>query len=645
LLRTYLMTAILAAISAAGWLLGLHLSDRPLASFIACGSLALGLARWPTAKPTPRLLRAIANSAYTFLGLLYFASIKLGATGFDAAFFWHLELETLRVASSQWTLIVGGCGLLAFTFFLSYLNPVASCRRAWIIHTIPLATLAWNPLLDPLARIAPGLTHPTPTPIEEFASKNSIDLKQIRMPERPKSLVLIYMETFERTFMDPSLFGDAAQPLLRLESEGVSFRDFQQMPGAAWTAAGMFSSQCALPLSFSFKMDVNTLLTSNDNLAGGILCLGDILKSLDYQTHFLTASFENFGGKRQVLSRHGIDHFSGATHIESSLPLGTPSFLWGYHDDALFTAARGLLSKLSVSEKPFWLTLEAVDMHGPGGFPSPNCDATGVPQEDDFTRALRCSSEQVARFVREIRSDPRFQDTVVVVMGDHLAFPNNTHFSRIRHTNRRVLFDIWGKDIAPAIINNPISHFDVGPTLLDYLGIEGAPTWGLGQSQRQYSRGLVLEKKFSPAAIASVRLDKISSDKLPRLPAYVSIELDKSRISFGDVTMNLRSYFNGSCKTCSWIFLFDSSGKFSGMRLVSNKSVDIPNGTRVVMAGYTPSLVAHYSESLRRLPSPFAAYGIVGQGEWRFTQGESLKTIPANMIRERLAITPANSAY
>ena len=124
--------------------------------------------------------------------------------------------------------------------------------------------------------------------------------------------------------------------------------------------------------------------------------------------------------------------------------------------------------------------MTTMDTHGPSGFPSASCGAA-----DGMIATVRCADRLIAEFVEDIRS--AYPDVVVALMTDHLVGPPGVDDEvkavlDPRADERRLRFVVWGPDSTPSVVDHPGTHFDVMPTLMDFLGLSAWTEHYLGAS-------------------------------------------------------------------------------------------------------------------------------------------------------------------
>lgn len=95
------------------------------------------------------------------------------------------------------------------------------------------------------------------------------------------------------------------------------------------------------------------------------------------------------------------------------------SVWWGYEDEKLFQFAREHLTELAASDEPFNLSILTVDTHFSDGYVCRLCsDEFGGNQ---YSNVMACSSRQVANFVAWIQQQSFYQNTTIVICGDHIT--------------------------------------------------------------------------------------------------------------------------------------------------------------------------------------------------------------------------------
>lgn len=292
---------------------------------------------------------------------------------------------------------------------------------------------------------------------------------------KPKSLVLIYVESLEDTYKDPKIFGKDLVASLE-HFNGVSFGRFQQAPGTGWTIAGITSTQCGLPLKSVSLYDGNDQGENIKSFLPNAVCLGDILHNAGYYNVYMAGDALTFSGKGKFFEDHHYDEVYGREELKGNRTANDMNF-WGLYDDDLLALVKAKLIKLHAQNQPFNLTINTIDTHGPDGHFSKYCKAHGIK---DFNGIVECTSNQVAELLVFMKQNKYFQDTNVVIMGDHLAMENPV-YDKLKKVKERHVYNMLISTKRVIKNREDVLHFDMFPTILEFIGfkVEGGKL-GLG---------------------------------------------------------------------------------------------------------------------------------------------------------------------
>ena len=263
---------------------------------------------------------------------------------------------------------------------------------------------------------------------ENYADPKNIDLE---FPEQKRNLIYIYLESMETTYADENNGGAFTEnyipELTKLAQENEDFsgettdlNGGHTVEGTTWTMAGMFAQTSGLPLKTS--IDANDMDTQ-EHFFPGSTTLGDILKEQGYSQTLLIGSKAEFGGRKVYFSEHGdyfLDDYDYA--IENSKIPSDYKVWWGYEDEKLFEFAKEKCTELSRQEEPFNLTMLTVDTHFEDGY---MCEKCPNDYGDQYANVMACSSKQVYEFIEWVKQQPFYDNTTIVLSGDHLTMDSD----------------------------------------------------------------------------------------------------------------------------------------------------------------------------------------------------------------------------
>ena len=335
---------------------------------------------------------------------------------------------------------------------------------------------------------------------EYYISPNDVS---ITAEGKKKNLIYIYLESMETTYASTADGGRQTENyipnLTRLARENVSFSNseglggFHTVTGAGYTMAAIFATTTGVP--YALPID-STAIDATGTFATGITGLGDVLDREGYAQEFLCGSDAAFGGRKLYFQQHGgYEIFDLFTAREKDYIPEDYYVWWGYEDFTLFDIAKDEATRLSQADQPFNLTLLTVDLHHMEGYV---CERCGSDYGTATANVAACTDRQVAEFVDWCREQPFFEDTLIVITGDHPRM--DTYLvGGVSYYDRTVYncFINAGKE-TKNIKNREFTHMDIFPTVLSALGytIEG-DRLGLGTDLFAEKATLAEELTFS----------------------------------------------------------------------------------------------------------------------------------------------------
>lgn len=303
------------------------------------------------------------------------------------------------------------------------------------------------------------------------------DASLLTFPEKKRNLIYIYLESVEKTFEDREHGGDmeenAIPELTRMAEEHVTFDlgpDGKQgiLPlTSSWTIAAMVAQTSGLPLKIPVEKNS---MSKYESFLPGAVTLGELLEDAGYQNMLMVGSYASFAGRDQFFKDHGnykIWDFGTAKRLKK-VPKDYDIGWWGIEDEKLFEYAKEELTKLSEEDKPFNFTMLTVDTHNPNGYV---CRLCGSESDNQYTNVLRCSSRQTAAFIDWIKEQPWYENTTIVIAGDHATMVKN-YAPEDTNYNRGVYYCFINPAATPDERNHTACTMDLFPTTLSAMGVE-----------------------------------------------------------------------------------------------------------------------------------------------------------------------------
>ena len=314
----------------------------------------------------------------------------------------------------------------------------------------------------------------------EFVEDHYVDPNHtaLTFPERKRNLVYIFLESMEVTFGEPeaggSIYDNYIPELTLLAQENVNFSNDSGLGGAmsfagtTWTAAAMVTQTSGI--NVQVPLDAEYFGGENGYMPG-LVSLGDILEAEGYNQTLLVGSDAQFGGREDYFREHGNYNIVDTKKLKDRgwLPADYDVW-WGFEDAKLFGAAKLELSALASQGEPFNFTLLTCDTHFPNGYYCQNCQDE-YPEQ--YPTVARCSSRMVYEFVRWIQEQPFYENTTIVISGDHLTMDPD-FMQEVDENYQRTIYNCI---INPAVEpvqekNREFGTFDMMPTTLAAMGVQ-----------------------------------------------------------------------------------------------------------------------------------------------------------------------------
>ena len=302
---------------------------------------------------------------------------------------------------------------------------------------------------------------------------------QITFPEEKRNLVIIFMESIESTFAKTPLHdyynADLIEELHTLADENINFSDNAYLGGAypidgtQWTQSALFAKTCGAPIQLPVR--AFNSIHMKKGFYPNAWCLYDVLRAHGYKESFLTGGDGNFAGLKDFVTTHGKQKLLDILYYarRQNKKLSYKQRHKYITDQELFARAREELGRLGASEEPFVFTLMTMDTHfGKQAFSDDVCERR-YGKDLNLENVVSCASLQISLFVKWLSEQPFYENTVVVMLGDHLMMNNSFTPEMNRHP-----LNIFINAVYPAakVKNRVFTPFDIYPTIVESLGAE-----------------------------------------------------------------------------------------------------------------------------------------------------------------------------
>lgn len=314
----------------------------------------------------------------------------------------------------------------------------------------------------------------------DIIEKEYVDPKKtkITFPEKKKNLIVITVESLENTLFTKDKNGiweyEVIPELSKLlsDDDSITFNNKKGMymlHGSSYTTGSIVANSSAVPIKVGFKR----FGYDKNNYMSGSYALGDLLDKEGYTNEVISGAATSFGGLDLFYKQHGNYNIIDPTTLgEYNYKMSKNDYgNWGFNDNYLFELAKKRLDVLESSGKPFNLELVTIDTHFVDGFVSDYSESKFSRQ---YENAYATTSRLINDFILYVKSKPYYENTSIVIMGDHLTMQSN-FINDSMFNDRTVYFCIIDSEDREYRHDRTYTALDTYPTIVSVLNgsIEG----------------------------------------------------------------------------------------------------------------------------------------------------------------------------
>lgn len=309
----------------------------------------------------------------------------------------------------------------------------------------------------------------------------------ITFPAQKRNLIYIMLESMETSYLDKSMGGaldvNLIPELTQLAQSNVNFSHneyvggFREVTGTSWTIGAMVGHTAGVHLKVPDGIaDWQNGYGSQGEFLPGITNLTSILKEQGYYQTLMVGSEAGFGGRKTYYETHGVDKIYDllTAWYDGTVETGYWNDWWGFEDEILFEYAKKELTTISQQDQPFAFTMLTVDTHHIGGY---KCELCQDQHEEQYENVISCASRQVAAFVEWIMAQPFYENTTIVITGDHCSMDRGYFSRNVEDGYERHVYNCFINAAATPFQtqNRQFCTLDMFPTTLAAMGctIEG----------------------------------------------------------------------------------------------------------------------------------------------------------------------------
>lgn len=308
------------------------------------------------------------------------------------------------------------------------------------------------------------------------------DPKNIKLtaPKERRNLIYIYVESLETSLFSNKNGGNFNESIIpnleKLAKNNINFSMNNKLGGAydsfgsTWTVAALVASSSGVPLKL--PSGLGNLYSGYGAFLPGVYSLGDTLEDNGYNNYLMIGSDANFGGRKDYFTYHGDYEIKDYIYAKEKGYIDDDYYVWwGYEDSKLFEFAKDELVEIAKEDKPFNFTMLTTDTHFTDGYVENFCK---TPYDYKYLNAYNCSDNMIGEFINWIQEQDFYQDTTIVITGDHLSMQANISSMFDNDNYDRNVYNVYINSAIKAenTNNREFTTFDYYPTTLAALGFE-----------------------------------------------------------------------------------------------------------------------------------------------------------------------------
>lgn len=203
--------------------------------------------------------------------------------------------------------------------------------------------------------------------------------------------------------------------------------------------------------------------------------LGSILKEHGYNTSFF------HGGKNGTMyfdvfsQRMGYDSYYGLN--EYPKPQDSDG-IWGIYDEPFL---QFMARELARRPQPFASVVFTLSTHNPYKVPT-QYQGTFPKGELPIHETVAYFDHALQKFFETAEQMPWYKNTLFVITGDHIGPPSTIAAHMLDNYRVPIVFFHPGRKLPQVNRDRIVQHVDIEPSILDFLGIAGAPMLPFGHT-------------------------------------------------------------------------------------------------------------------------------------------------------------------
>lgn len=314
---------------------------------------------------------------------------------------------------------------------------------------------------------------------EYYVDGNNVN---IIFPEQKRNLIIISVESLETSLCSRENGGGWEYSIIpeleQLQLENINFSNTEKLGGAkalygtTFTSGGLVAHTAGIPLITPATLNNSNEYSGTGRYLDNAYTLGDILSEQGYNLEIMMGSDGEYGGREQYFKTNGnYKIFDLDYAIDTGKMTIEDKVWWGFEDDKLFAWAKEEITDLSNKEEPFSIIIHTVDTHFVDGYLSQYAENKFDTQ---YENVHAYASKLISGFVQWVQEQEFYENTTIVIVGDHLGMQSEFYKAHIEEDYERTVFNVIINSAIEGTntTNREFSTMDMFPTMLASIGVQ-----------------------------------------------------------------------------------------------------------------------------------------------------------------------------
>lgn len=309
---------------------------------------------------------------------------------------------------------------------------------------------------------------------EHYTEAENVELI---FPEEKRNLILIIAESMENTVCSKENGGAWKNSIIpeleKLALENTNFSHTEKLGGALQLEEVNFTAGAMVGMTSGNILKIyNPKDLGNIKFVEGAYSLGEALVDEGYNLEIMMGSDGNFGGRTQYFLTNGNYKIFDVNYaIDNGKMKISDKKWWGFEDDKLFEWSKEEITNLASQDKPFNYIMLTADTHFTDGYLSERAEKKYASK---YENVHAYSSKSIYEFVEWIKKQDFYENTTIVIVGDHIGMQTEFYKKHIDKNYQRTIYNV----ILNSAIeeqnskNRTFTTLDLYPTILASIGVE-----------------------------------------------------------------------------------------------------------------------------------------------------------------------------